>query len=60
MDGKLVAQSPGQSALQLEAAEKNIFVFVNGGIKLEFKPAENQMLLHQGGETMVLTKKVKQ
>jgi hypothetical protein len=57
-NGKLIAQSPGQSPIPLDATEKNIFEFLNAGIKMEFKQAENQMILYQGGEAMILTKKI--
>lgn len=45
----LMAQATGQSAFGLEATEKDVFKFDQAGIVLEFKPAENQMTLKQGG-----------
>ena len=54
---KLIAQSPGQSSIVLEATEKDIFEFQAAGIKLEFKPAENKVILYQGGQVYPLTRK---
>lgn len=54
---KLFAQATGQSAFALDATEKDKFEFTAAGIKLEFKPNENQMILKQGGGTFTLTKK---
>jgi len=52
----LMAQATGQSAFPLEAAEENIFKFGPAGIVLEFKPAQNQMILKQGGGVFTFTK----
>lgn len=52
----LMAQATGQSAFPLEAAEENVFKFSPAGIVLEFKPAQNQMILKQGGGVFTFTK----
>lgn len=44
----LMAQATGQSAFPLEAYEKHKFKFEPAGIKLEFVPEENKMILMQG------------
>lgn len=54
---KLFAQATGQSAFPLDATEKDKFEFLKAGIKLEFKPNENQMVLNQGGKKFTLSKK---
>ena len=54
---KLVAQATGQSSFPLEATEKDKFEFLTAGIKLEFKPGQNQMILNQGGRKFILAKK---
>ena len=51
---KLIAQATGQSAFPLDAIEKDKFEFLAAGLKLEFKPTENQMTLIQGGRKFVL------
>jgi len=45
----LVAQATGQSAFTLEASEKDKFKFDQAGVILEFNPANNTMILKQGG-----------
>lgn len=45
----LIAQATGQSSFPLEATEKDKFKFSQGGIALEFNPAEKTMILKQGG-----------
>lgn len=52
----LMAQATGQSAFSLDAAEENVFKYSPSGIVLEFKPAQNQMLLKQGGAVFTFTK----
>lgn len=54
---KLFGQATGQSAFPLDATEKDKFEFLAAGIKLEFKPTENQMILYQGGSKFTFTKK---
>ena len=49
--GELRAQATGQDSFPLEAYEKHKFRFDQAGIKLEFKPQENTMILNQGGAT---------
>ncbi len=55
-DKTLVLQATGQSPLELEAIEKDIFTFDRAGIVLEFKPSENKAILKQGGGTFTFTK----
>lgn len=54
---KLFAQATGQSSFPLEATEKDKFEFLAAGIKLEFNPDQNQMILNQGGRKFTLAKK---
>lgn len=54
---KLIAQATGQSSFPLDATEKDKFEFLAAGIKLEFSPSQNQMILNQGGKKFTLTKK---
>ena len=54
---KLIAQATGQSSFPLDVTEKNKFEFLAAGIKLEFKPNQNQMILNQGGKTITFLKK---
>lgn len=53
---QLFAQATGQSALPLEAVEKNIFTFDLAGIKLIFQAENNTMTLIQGGREFELKK----
>lgn len=46
----LIAQATGQSALTLQATEKNIFIYADEGIILEFNPADKKMTLKQSGQ----------
>ena len=55
-DKVLMAQATGQSAFSLEATDKNRFIFIQAGIILEFNPADNKMILRQGGKTYAFTK----
>jgi hypothetical protein len=52
-----MAQGTGEPAIPFDATEKDKFEFLRAGIKLEFKPAENQMIYSQGGQTYIMTKK---
>lgn len=54
---KLFAQATGQSSFPLNATEKDKFEFLAAGIKLEFNPSKNQMILNQGGRKFTLAKK---
>lgn len=49
-DGTLIAQPTGQSAVQLDAVGEDIFKAERLMLKLTFFPAENKMLLEQGGQ----------
>lgn len=48
-EGTLKAQGTGQPAFVLEATEKNVFKFDVAGVKMEFYPEKNTMILTQGG-----------
>lgn len=52
----LMAQATGQPAFPLEAYEENKFKYDAAGIKLEFIPAENKMILRQSGMQFDLTR----
>ena len=52
----LIAQATGQSAFKLEASDKDKFKFDQAGVKLEFNPANNTMILKQGGGQFTFTK----
>lgn len=52
----LIAQATGQSAIPLEAAEKDKFKFDAAGIVLEFNTDKNEMTLKQGGGVFIFTK----
>jgi CubicO group peptidase (beta-lactamase class C family) len=52
----LTAQGTGEPALPFDAIEKDRFEFLRAGIQLEFKPAENQMIYSQGGESFIMTR----
>ncbi len=49
-DNVLIGQATGQSSFPLEAYGDHIFRFEQARLELEFKPAENTMILKQGGE----------
>ena len=53
-NGELTAQATGQSSFPLTFKEGNTFVFVPGGIEIEFK--ENTLQLKQGGREFDFTK----
>jgi CubicO group peptidase (beta-lactamase class C family) len=55
-DTILFAQGTGQPSFPLEATEKDKFKFDKAGVILEFNPAENTMLLKQGGGQFTFTK----
>lgn len=52
----LIAQGTEQSAIPLEATEKNKFKFNQAGAKFEFDPTEKTMVLFQGGGKILFTK----
>ncbi len=52
----LIAQATGQSAFPLEATEKDKFKFDRAGVVLEFSPADNTMILKQGGGQFTFTR----
>jgi len=50
LQGKqLMAQATGQGAFPLEAYDANKFRFAQAGIKMEFIPEDNKLILNQGG-----------
>ena len=53
----LMAQGTGEPAIPFDTTEKDKFEFLRAGIKLEFKPAENQMIYSQRGESFTMTRK---
>jgi hypothetical protein len=53
----LIAQATGQSALPLEAIEKDRFPFDQTRIVLEFNPTEKTMIVKQGCGQFIFTKK---
>lgn len=55
-DNRLIAQATGQQALPLDAADKDIFTFERAGIVMEFNPAEQTLLLKQGGGEFLFKK----
>lgn len=52
----LIAQGTGQPSFPLEATDKDKFKFDKAGAKFEFNPAENTMILFQGGRRIKFTK----
>ncbi len=46
----LVAQGTGQPAFPLEATGQHKFKFDQAGVKVEFNPTDNKMILFQGGK----------
>lgn len=53
---KLIGQATGQSSFPLEAYEPNKFKFEQAGLKMEFMPDDNKMILRQGGGEFELKK----
>lgn len=45
----LIAQGSGQPSFPLEATDKHKFKFDQAGVEMEFNPANNTMILKQGG-----------
>lgn len=54
----LVAQGTGQAPFNLDATSKDIFRFEQAGIVIEFKPAENILVLKQGGGVYILKREL--
>ena len=52
----LIGQATGQPSFLLEAYETNKFQFSQAGLKLEFIPLDNKMILKQGGGEFELTR----
>ncbi len=52
----LFGQATGQSSFPLEAYKEHKFKFDGAGIRLEFKPNENKMILQQGGVNIDMEK----
>ncbi len=55
-DGTLMGQGTGQPSFPLEAYDENKFQFTRAGLKLEFEPEADKMILMQGGGTHELTR----
>jgi len=52
----LTAQATGQSAFPLEASAKDMFKFDQAGVKMEFRPEKNEMILKQNGGEYLFSK----
>lgn len=52
----LIAQATGQSAFPLEPTSKDNFAFDQAGVKIEFKPETEEMIMKQGGGEFVFSK----
>ncbi len=52
----LIAQATGQSAFPLEPTSKDNFIFEQAGVKIEFKPSTEEMILKQGGKEFLFSK----
>lgn len=55
-NGKLMGQGSGQPAFPLTPKAKHKFVYDKVGVKIEFHPAKNQLILEQGGGEIVFSK----
>jgi D-alanyl-D-alanine carboxypeptidase len=53
---QLFAQGDGQNPFQLSPTEKHVFEYSKFGIKMEFDPAENTMILNQAGQQFKMKK----
>jgi len=49
-------EGAGQSAFPLECYEENKFKFDRAGVKIEFIPEENKLIMNQNGEKIEMTK----
>ena len=56
VDNQLFGQGTGQPAFPLEMTGENKFEFRAAGVVLEFNPAENTMVLRQGGGVFTFTR----
>ena len=56
-ENKLLAQPEGQEVYAMEATAQHHFRHDMAGVTLEFVPAEHRMIMKQGGNTWVFTKK---
>ncbi len=52
VDNKLMGQSTGQQAIELEYFDTDKFKFEQAGVVLEFYPSEKKMILKQGGRVL--------
>ncbi|MCM4155726.1 serine hydrolase domain-containing protein [Gramella sp. AN32] len=52
----LLAQATGQPSFPLEPTAKDIFIFEQAGVEIEFKPHTEEMLMKQGGKEFLFTK----
>lgn len=57
-DSTLVCQATGQPPLKFETLSKTKFKFDVAGIVLEFNEAKQEMILYQGGMTILFNKKL--
>jgi len=57
-NGALIAQGTGQPSFAMIATGKHIFEYLKAGLKVEFLPTENKMILIQGGQEFEMIKKV--
>ncbi|GAB2779938.1 serine hydrolase domain-containing protein [Salinimicrobium soli] len=56
-DNMLMGEATGQPKFPLEAFDENKFQFSRAGVKMEFHPEDDKMLLSQGGNTYELSRK---
>ena len=55
-DGQLKGQATGQPEFPLRSVAKNTFEFKQAGLKIEFKPDSNSLILQQMGQSFTLKK----
>jgi CubicO group peptidase (beta-lactamase class C family) len=56
LDGEqLMAQATDQSAFPLSAVDEYNFTFEPAGFRIEFKPEQNEMIIQQGGVSLVFS-----
>lgn len=56
-DNTLLAHPMGQQVYTMEAVSEHVFNHEATGVSLEFKPAEKQMILKQGAQKLLFTRK---
>lgn len=56
-DNQLLAHPRAQQVFTMEAVSEHNFTHEATGVSLEFKPAEKQMILKQGSQTLLFTRK---